>query len=38
MPKPGVLFSFLREHVSWTADNSGEESENKHIYMYMAEF
>lgn len=36
--EPRVLFSFLREHISWTADDSGEESENKCTSMSMAAF
>lgn len=36
--EPRVLLSFLREHISWTADDSGEESENKCTYMSMAAF
>lgn len=31
--EPSVLFSFPREHISWTADDSGEERENKCTYM-----
>lgn len=31
--EPRVLFSFPRECISWTADDSGEERENKCTYM-----